>query len=70
MPIIVTKEMAEFLAGRMEAELDWSDVYTAEERSYLYCIFAQAASISQYDIKHATECYVDDSRNHKEAKND
>ena len=66
MPIIVTKEIAAFLAGRMEVELDWRDVYTFEERLHMFIVFIQACQIGGIDPQYGIKQFLDRSKDVKE----
>lgn len=72
MPIIVTKEIANFLAGRMEVELDWSDVYTFEQRLSMFIVFIQACRISEYDPQYGIKQFLNRAKDlvEKEVNND
>jgi len=72
MPIIVTKEIAHFLAGRMEVELDWSDVYTFEERLSMFTVFIQACQIGEYDPQYGIKQFLNRTKDlvEKEDNND
>lgn len=62
MPIIVTKEIAAFLAGRMEVELDWGDVYTFEQRLSMFTVFIQACQIGGVDPQYGIKQFLDRSK--------
>ena len=70
MPIVVTKEIAYFLAGRMEVELDWDDVYTFEDRLNAFTVFIQACQIGGYNPEYGIKQFLNRAKDHKEANND
>lgn len=62
MPIVVTPAVAKTLAGRMEAELDWGDVYTFEQRLSMFTVFIQACQICNYDPQYGIKQFLDRSK--------
>ncbi|MBO5922645.1 MAG: hypothetical protein J6Q48_09715 [Bacteroidaceae bacterium] len=62
MPIVVTKEIAAFLAGRMEVELDWGDVYTFEQRLSMFTVFIQACQIGEVNPEYGIKQFLNRSK--------
>lgn len=62
MPIIVTPAIAKTLAGRMEVELDFGNVYSFEERLNMFTVFIQAATICNYDPEYGIKQFLNRSK--------
>lgn len=62
MPIVVSPAVAKTLAGRMEVELDFSDVYPFTERLNMFIVFIQACQICNYDPVYGIKQFLDRSK--------
>lgn len=58
MPIVVTPAIAKTLAGRMEVELDFGNVYTFTERLNMFVVFIQACQICNYDPEYGIKQFL------------
>lgn len=62
MPIVVTPAIAKTLAGRMEVELDFGNVYPFTERLNMFVVFIQACQVCNYDPEYGIKQFLDRSK--------
>lgn len=62
MPIVVTPAIAKTLAGRMEVELDFGNVYTFTERLNMFVVFIQACQVCNYDPEYGIKQFLNRSK--------
>ena len=62
MPIVVTPAIAKTLAGRMEVELDFGNVYPFTECLNMFVVFIQACQVCNYDPTYGIKQFLDRSK--------
>ena len=62
MPIVVTPAIAKTLAGRMEVELDFGNVYPFTERLNMFVVFIQACQVCNYGPTYGIKQFLDRSK--------